>query len=122
MGRSRKPGIPAAEIVTLAREAAAAKPAVVFHYGYRGAHHPNEIHFRRSLIMLNALMGSIEAKGGLFFKKGPKAAGRGDIRKYVEQEFPKIKAPRFDGSGGAKFPLADASHGNPQMLAHGHPE
>src|SRR4030065_633809 len=83
------------EIVTLAREAAAAKPAVVFHYGYRGAHHPNEIYFRRSLIILNALMGSIEAKGGLFFKKGPKDAGRGDIGKYVDQEFPKIKAPRF---------------------------
>ena len=63
-------------------------------------------------------MGSIEAKGGIFFKKGPKAAGRGDIHKYVEQEFPKIKAPRFDGSGVDKFPIADASHGNPQMLAH----
>ncbi|MFH1596973.1 MAG: molybdopterin-dependent oxidoreductase [Pseudomonadota bacterium] len=111
-------GIPAPEIVTLAREAAAAKPAVVFHYGYRGAHHPNEIYFRRSLIILNALMGSIEAKGGLFFKKGPKDAGRGDIGKYVDQEFPKIKAPRFDGSGKDKFPVADASHGNPQMLAH----
>ena len=36
----------------------------------------------------------------------------------MEQEFPKIKAPRFDGSGGDKFPVADASHGNPQMLAH----
>jgi thiosulfate reductase/polysulfide reductase chain A len=111
-------GIPANEIVTLAREAAAAKPAVVFHYGYRGAHHPNEIYFRRSLIILNALMGSIEAKGGLFFKKGPKEAGRGDLGKYVDQEFPKIKAPRFDGSGRDKFPVADASHGNPQMLAH----
>jgi thiosulfate reductase / polysulfide reductase chain A len=111
-------GIPAAEIVNLAREAAAAKPAVIFHYGYRSAHHPNEIYFRRSMIILNALMGSIEAKGGIFFKKGPKAAGRGDIRKYVEQEFPKIKAPRFDGSGLDKFPIADASHGNPQMLAH----
>lgn len=111
-------GIAAPEIVTLAREAAAAKPAVVFHYGYRGAHHPNEIYFRRSLIILNALMGSIESKGGIFFKKGPKAAGLGDIRKYVDQEFPKIKAPRFDGSGLEKFPIADASHGNPQMLAH----
>ena len=111
-------GLPAEEIVTLAREAAAAKPAVVFHYGYRGAHHPTEIYFRRSLIILNALMGSIEAKGGIFFKKGPKAAGQGDIRKYVDQDFPKIKAPRFDGSGQEKFPIADASHGNPQMLAH----
>ncbi len=111
-------GIPAGEIVSLAREVAEVKPKVVFHYGYRGAHHPNEIHLRRSLIILNALMGSIEAQGGLFIKKGAKAAGRGDIGKYVSQEFPKIDKPRFDGSGKEAFPLADSSHGNPQMLAH----
>jgi thiosulfate reductase/polysulfide reductase chain A len=114
----KETGIPAAEIVALARETAEVKPAVVFHYGYRGAHHPNEIHLRRSLIILNALMGSIEAKGGLFFKKGAPAAGKGDIGKYVSQEFPKIEQPRFDGSGKAAFPIADSSHGNPQMLAH----
>jgi thiosulfate reductase/polysulfide reductase chain A len=111
-------GIPAEEIVALAREVSAAKPHVVFHYGYRGAHHPNEIHLRRSIIILNALMGSIETPGGLFFKKGLKAAGHGDIGKYVSQEFPKISAPRFDGSGATQFPIADSSHGNPQMLAH----
>jgi thiosulfate reductase/polysulfide reductase chain A len=111
-------GIPAAEIVALARETAEVKPKVVFHYGYRGAHHPNEIYLRRSLIILNALMGSIEAPGGLFFKKGAAAAGRGDIGKYVDQEFPKIDKPRFDGSGRDVFPIADSSHGNPQMLAH----
>lgn len=115
---AKETGIPAQEIIALAREVAADKPAVVFHYGYRGAHHPNEIYLRRSIIILNALMGSIEAGGGLFFKKGLKAAGREDIGKYVEQEFPKISVPRFDGSGGAKFPIADSSHGNPQMLAH----
>ncbi len=114
----KETGIPAQEIVALAREVSAVKPAVIFHYGYRGAHHTNEIYFRRSIIILNALMGSLEAPGGLFFKKGLKAAGRGDIGKYVSQEFPKITAPRFDGSGGAKFPIADSSHGNPQMLAH----
>jgi thiosulfate reductase/polysulfide reductase chain A len=111
-------GIPAEEIVDLAREVSQVKPAVIFHYGYRGAHHPEEIYFRRSLVILNALMGSIESPGGLFFKKGMKAAGRGDIGKYVDQEFPKIAAPRFDGSGGTQFPIADSSHGNPQMLAH----
>jgi thiosulfate reductase/polysulfide reductase chain A len=111
-------GIPAAEIVALAREAAEVKPAVVFHYGYRGAHHPNEIYLRRSLIILNALMGSIEAKGGLIIRKGPKATGRGDIGKYVSQEFPKITVHRFDGSGLEAFPITDSSHGNPQMLAH----
>ncbi len=111
-------GIPASEIIALAREAAEVKPAVIFHYGYRGAHHPDEIYLRRSIVMLNALMGSIEAPGGIFFKKGAKAAGRGDIGKYVSQEFPKITMPRFDGSGKEAFPLADASHGNPQRLAH----
>ncbi len=111
-------GIAASEIVALARETAEAKPAVVFHYGYRGAHHTNEIAFRRSIIILNVLMGSIEAKGGLFFKKGIPATGRADLQKYVDQEFPKITEPRFDGSGTALFPIADTSHGNPQMLAH----
>ena len=111
-------GILAEDIVALAREVAADKPHVVFHYGYRSSHHPNEIYLRRSLIILNALMGAIETPGGLFFKKGLKAAGRGDIGKYVSQEFPKISAPRFDGSGSTQFPIADSSHGNPQMLAH----
>lgn len=110
-------GIPAGEITTLAREMSAEKPSVVFHYGYRGAHHPDEIYFRRSVIILNALMGSIEAKGGLFFKKGMKAAGFGDIHKYTELEFPKIADQRFDGSGLSRFPIADSANGNPQTLA-----
>lgn len=111
-------GIPAKEIVALAREVSAVKPAVIFHFGYRGAHHPNEIYLRRSILILNALMGSLEAPGGLFFKKGLKAAGRQEVATYANQDFPKITVPRFDGSGGSKFPIADASHGNPQMLAH----
>lgn len=114
----KETGIPAEEIVKLAREVASVKPAVVFHHGYRGAHHTNEVYFRRSIIILNALMGSYESPGGLFFKKGIKATGRGDIRRYDQQEFPKITAPRFDGTGGAQFPIADTAHGNPQMLAH----
>ena len=113
----KETGIPASEIVDLAREMAQDKPSVVFHFGYRSSHHLNEIHFRRSIIILNALMGSIEAKGGLFFKKGPKAAGRGNIGKYVDQQFPKISEPRFDGSGKDIFPIADSSHGNAQVLA-----
>ncbi len=36
----KETGIPAAEIVALAREASADKPAVIFHFGYRGAHLP----------------------------------------------------------------------------------
>jgi thiosulfate reductase/polysulfide reductase chain A len=109
-------GIPAGEIVALAREAAEAKPAVIFHYGYRSSHYTNDIYTRRSIIILNALMGSIEAKGGIIFKKTPKDAGRAGVCKYSDQEFPKITHPRFDGAGEGRFPIINAFHGNAQQL------
>ncbi|MGD9016842.1 MAG: molybdopterin-dependent oxidoreductase [Desulfobacterales bacterium] len=110
-------GIPAAEIVALARELSAVSPSVIFHYGYRGAHHANEIYLRRSILMLNALLGSVEAKGGIFFKKGPGAAGGKPARKINEQDLPKVDMPiRFDKVGTPDFPLPDAAHGVAQML------
>ncbi|MGD8267675.1 MAG: molybdopterin-dependent oxidoreductase, partial [Desulfobacterales bacterium] len=110
-------GIPATEIEALAREISRDKPSVIFHYGYRGAHHANEIYLRRSILMLNALMGSVEAKGGLFFKKGPGEVGGKPARKLNEQELPKVDMPRFDKVGTPDFPIPDAAHGVAQMLA-----
>ncbi len=105
-------GIPAGEILALAREVGRERPQVIFHYGYRGASHTNEIYFRRSLVILNALMGSIESKGGLIIKKGPKDAGYGAFGKLVDQQdLPKPKAERFDGAGGSRFPIVDPAHG-----------
>jgi thiosulfate reductase/polysulfide reductase chain A len=112
----KETGIPAAEIVALAREMSKDKPSVIFHFGYRGAHHANEIYLRRSILILNALMGSIEAKGGIFFKKGPSEVGGKPARKLTEQKFPAIKAPRADKVGTKDFPLPDPDHGVPQML------
>ena len=109
-------GIPAAELVDMVREISREKPSVVFHYGYRGASHTNEIYMRRSIFILNALMGSLEAKGGLFFKKGPGLLGKKPARKLTEQSFPEIKAPRFDKVGTPEFPLPDPNHGVAQML------
>ncbi len=112
----KETGIPASEIVALAREVSKDKPSVIFHYGYRGAHHTNEIYLRRSLLILNVLMGNIEAKGGLVFKKGPGEAGGKAARKLTEQDLPKVSAPRFDKVGTSEFPLPDSAHGVPQML------
>jgi len=109
-------GIAAPEIESLAREVAEDKPAVIFHFGYRGANHANEIYQRRSILILNALMGSIEAKGGIFFKKGPGEVGGKQARKLTEQTFPEIRGPRFDKVGTPDFPLPDPSHGVGQML------
>lgn len=111
-------GIPAHEMVALAREMSRDKPAVIFHYGYRCASHQNEIYMRRSLLMLNALMGSVEAKGGIFFKKGAGAEGGKPARKLTEQAFPKIRVPRFDKAGTPDFPLPDPAHGVAQILPH----
>ncbi len=109
-------GIAAERIRALAREAGKNKPATLFHYGYRGAHYQNEIYQRRAILILNTLMGNMEAPGGLFFKKGPGEAGRNGIRKLTEQPLGKPAAPRFDRCGAAAYPLADPAHGLPQML------
>jgi len=113
-------GIGASEIVSLAREISKDKPSVIFHFGYRGASYENEIYQRRSIMILNALMGSVEAKGGFFFKKGPGEVGGKPARKLTEQEidFPKIDVPRFDKVGTKDFPLPDPNHGVAQMLPH----
>jgi thiosulfate reductase/polysulfide reductase chain A len=63
-------------------------------------------------------MGSIESKGGLFFKKGPAAAGGKPARKLIEQDFPEIRVPRFDKVGTPEFPLPDPNHGVAQRLPH----
>jgi len=114
----KETGIPAGEIIALAREISKDRPSVIFHYGYRGASHQNEIYMRRSILMLNALMGSVEAKGGIFFKKGPGEAGGKAARKLVSQEFPKIDMPRFDKAGTKDFPLPDPNHGVAQVFPY----
>lgn len=113
----KETGIPAHAIVNLAREVAKDKPSVIFHFGYRGANQTDEIYVRRSIMMLNALMGSVEAKGGFFFKKGPGEVGGKPARKLTEQKgFPKIEVPRFDKVGTPDLPLPDPNHGVGQML------
>jgi thiosulfate reductase/polysulfide reductase chain A len=113
----KETGIPASSIVDLAREVAKDRPSVVFHFGYRGANHTNEIYMRRSIMILNALMGSVEAKGGFFIKKSPGEEGGKAARKLTEEmKFPKIEVPRFDKVGTKDFPLPDPAHGVGQML------
>ncbi len=114
----KETGIPAEEIVALAREVSQDKPQVIFHFGYRGANHPNEIYLRRSIMILNSLMGSVEAKGGFFIKKGPGEVGKKPARKLTEQDFPKIDVPRFDKVGTKDFPLPDPNHGVGQILPY----
>ncbi len=110
-------GIEESKIVELAKDVAKDKPHVIFHMGYRAAHYTDEIYFRRSILMLNALLGAIEIKGGMFFKKGPGEVGKKGIRKLTEQEgLPKVDKVRFDKVGTKEFPLPDPNHGVGQKL------
>ena len=109
-------GIAAEEMIAFAREISHDKPSVIFHYGYRGAQHIDEIYLRRSILMLNVLMGAIEAPGAFFFKKGPGETGGKPARKLTDQDLPKVSAPRADMVGSKDFPLPDSAHGVPQML------
>lgn len=109
-------GIAAPEIVAFAREVSGQKPGVIFHCGYRCASHVNEIYFRRSIFILNALMGSIESKGGIFFKKGPGEAGGKPVRKLTDQDLPKPEDIRFDKVGTPALPTPDPNHGVAQLL------
>jgi thiosulfate reductase/polysulfide reductase chain A len=114
----KETGINAESIIELAREISRDKPSVIFHFGYRGANHQNETYVRRSIMILNTLMGSVEAKGGFFFKKGPGEEGGKPVKKLTEQKFPKMDVPRFDKVGTSDFPLPDPNHGVPQILPH----
>ena len=111
-------GIAAGELRNLAREISQDRPAVVFHFGHRAAHYENETYMRRSIGILNALMGSFETPGGYLFKKGPGEVGAKPARKLVDQDLPVVDHIRFDKTGTAEFPLPDTSHGVAQILPY----
>ena len=71
----KETGIAAHDIYTVAREAAVAKPNVIFHGGWMLSRYIDSFYASRMLYILNTLLGSVEAKGGLIIAKGPKDAG-----------------------------------------------
>lgn len=95
---SKETGIPAKEIVSFAHEIAADRPSVIFHPGWMTARYSDSFYSCRSAYILNALMGSFEAPGGLFFQKGPKDVGAKDLNALLDA-VPKPEEKRVDGCG-----------------------
>lgn len=87
-------GIAASEIITWAETISQSAPAVIFHSGH--AHHPDELHLKRSLLILNALLGGIEAPGSLFFRRAGQAGLRSFLSKALEEGLPLLETTRFD--------------------------
>ncbi len=102
-------GIPAGEIAALARELAEARPAVVWHPGWMTARYRDSFYVSRSIYIINALLGSIGAKGGLAVANKPGDVGRKGLKKLVDL-FPKPEEKRADGAGWC-YPHFDAGPG-----------
>ncbi len=65
-------GVPASEIEWLARELAKTAPRAFIDPGYKGARYYNDGMFNRVKMIVNALIGSIGAKGGVAWPYKPK--------------------------------------------------
>ncbi len=109
----KETGISEGVIKKIAFESAEASPAVIFHPGWMTAWGSDDFYLRRSIYTLNALMGSYEAKGGLFINKTPKDLGVNV--KSLLSSVPEIREERFDGAG-TKFPHLGPQWGLGQML------
>ena len=91
-------GIPASDIIDFTREVAEASPAVIFHPGWLTARYKDSFYASRTAYILNVLMGSLEAPGGLFFQKGPGDAGAKGLNSLLDT-IPKPEEKRVDGCG-----------------------
>jgi len=91
-------GIPAGEIVALARELGEERPKVVFHPGWMLARYLDSFYASRSVHILNVLLGSVEVEGGQIIAKGPKDYGKSGL-KTLADGVPKPAAKRADGVG-----------------------
>ena len=102
-------GIDASEISRFARDLAAAKPAVIWHPGWMNARYRNSFYQSRTAYLINALLGSIGAKGGLAVANKPGDVGRKGLKKLADL-FPKPKDQRADGVGW-RYPHFDRGPG-----------
>jgi thiosulfate reductase/polysulfide reductase chain A len=98
-------GIPASEIYAFIKEIAADAPNVIFHLGWMVSRHKQSFYISRTALILNALMGSIDVKGGIVIGKSPEDVGRKSLKKLIDRS-PKVKEPRADGAG-TKHPQWD---------------
>ena len=91
-------GVPAARIRDLARQLAAAAPAVIWHPGWMVARYSDSFYVCRTAYIINALLGAVGAKGGLPLTAKPGDVGRKGLKELLSL-FPKPEEKRVDGVG-----------------------
>ena len=91
-------GIHPESLRQFARELAAAKGAVIWHPGWMAARYRDSFYVCRTAYIINALLGSFGAKGGMPFVSKPADVGRNDLKAFVDL-YPKPADKRADGLG-----------------------
>jgi len=98
----RETGVKAESIVKFAEDLAKAAPAVVWHPGWRSDKYKDSYFVCRTAFIINALLGSIGARGGLALANAPEDLGIKGIKKFTDL-FPKVKEARADGGMAEPF-------------------
>jgi thiosulfate reductase/polysulfide reductase chain A len=107
-------GIEAGQLRVFVKELAAAKPAVLWHPGWMAARYRDSFYVCRTIYIINALLGSYGAKGGLPFVSKPGDVGRKGLKKFMDL-YPKPKEKRADGVGW-KYPHFETGPGLAHLL------
>jgi thiosulfate reductase/polysulfide reductase chain A len=102
-------GVPAERIEALAAQLAEAAPSVIWHPGWMVARYDDSFYVCRTAYIINALLGSIGARGGLPLVNTPKDVGRKGLNKLAAL-MPKPEEKRADGVGW-RHPQFDAGPG-----------
>jgi thiosulfate reductase/polysulfide reductase chain A len=102
-------GIQADAIVSLVQEIAKAAPAVIWHPGILTARYKDSFYVCRTAFIINVLLGSIGARGGLALAAKPESVGRKGLKKLVDL-LPEVGGVRADGVG-SRYPVFDANRG-----------
>ncbi len=105
----KETGIPAYEIINLARQLGSDKPRVILYPGWFAARTMDYFYNARAIIILNALLGAIEQKGGLILAKTPKEVGAKGLNSLLER-VPAPQDKRIEAESGKGFLYDGAGH------------
>lgn len=91
-------GIAADVIRDFVRQIAEAAPSVLWHPGWMTARYTDSFYMSRTIYIINSLLGSVGAKGGLPFMNKPGDVGAKGLKSFMDL-FPKPEGNRVDGVG-----------------------
>lgn len=109
----KETGVPAEKLINFVRELAKSAPQILWHPGWMNARYKNSFYMSRTIYIINALLGSIGAKGGLPMVNKPGDYGKKGLKKFMDI-YEKPSEKRADGAGW-KYPHFESGPGITQL-------